>query len=94
MFRKGLLLVKGDHYLDYEDWREYRRAVRSYTFYRLYNVNAFSDFDVGLLRLSTPAIFSATVALSSCYLRNHKSIRLALVKVGLALLLFFFALVL
>ena len=63
MFMKGLLLLKGDHYLDYEDWGEYRREVRSSPFPPLYNVNAFSAFDVGLLRLSTPANFSATVTL-------------------------------
>ena len=54
--------VLGDHYLDYEDWGEYRRAVSSYSVHPLYNVNAFCDFDIALLRLSTPANFSATVA--------------------------------
>ena len=59
---KDLILFVGDHYLDYEDWGEYRRTVSSYSVHPLYNANAFNDFDIALLRLSTPAIFSATVA--------------------------------
>ena len=59
---KDLILFVGDHYLDYEDWGEYRRTVSSYSVHPLYNANAFNDFDIALLRLSTPANFSATVA--------------------------------
>ena len=59
---KDLILFAGDHYLDYEDWGEYRRTVSSYSAHPLYNANAFNDFDIALLRLNIPANFSATVA--------------------------------
>lgn len=82
---KGLALCRGDHYLDYEDWGEYRQAVSSYTADSSYNVNAFSDFKIALMRLSTPANFSATVASIKLHLYHHKKVRLALLHVGLTL---------
>ena len=87
IYMKDLILFAGDHYLDYEDWGEYRRTVSSYSAHPLYNANAFNDFDIALLRLSIPAnFFLPLLLLSSCHLHHHKTIRLATLQVGLTLL--------